>query len=98
MLLDIAKLPTAENSSIHLHPGDNVAVARVPLGAGAELQVEGVRLKTRDAIPAGHKVALREIRPGKWCCAMDRPSAAPACLSIPAVTSTPTICPSRNCI
>jgi altronate dehydratase len=65
MLLDIAKLPTAENSSIHLHPSDNVAVARVPLNAGAELRVAGVRLETRDAIPAGHKVALREIHPGE---------------------------------
>ena len=31
MLLDIAKLPTAENSAIHLNPADNVAIARVPL-------------------------------------------------------------------
>ena len=65
MLLDIAKLPTAGNSTIHLHPSDNVAVARVPLGAGAELLVAGARLETRDAIPAGHKVALREIQPGE---------------------------------
>jgi len=65
MLLDIAKLPTAGNSSIHLHPSDNVAVARVPLGAGAELQVAGIRLETREAIPAGHKIALREIQPGE---------------------------------
>ena len=33
-LLEIAKLPTAENSAIHLHPPDNVAIARVPLSAG----------------------------------------------------------------
>jgi altronate hydrolase len=65
MLLDIAKLPTAENCSIQLHPSDNVAVARVALGEGAELRVNGIRLETRDAIPAGHKVALREIQPGE---------------------------------
>ena len=65
MLLDIAKLPTAENSAIHLHPSDNVAVARVPLAAGVELRVDGLRVETRDAIPAGHKVAVREIRPGE---------------------------------
>ena len=35
-LLEIAKLPTAENSAIHLHPPDNVAMARVPLSAGTE--------------------------------------------------------------
>src|SRR5216684_3005191 len=33
-LLEIAKLPTAENSAIHLNPLDNVAIARVPLPAG----------------------------------------------------------------
>ncbi len=65
MLLEIAKLPTAENSAIHLHPSDNVAVARVPLSAGMELRVDGQTLETRSAIPAGHKVALRAIQPGE---------------------------------
>src|SRR6185295_16504023 len=65
MLLDIAKLPTAENSAIHLHPSDNVAIARVPIPAGAELRVDGVTLTARDAIPAGHKLSLRGIRPGE---------------------------------
>jgi altronate hydrolase len=65
MLLDIAKLPTAENSAIHLHPTDDIAVARVPVPAGAELRVDGVNLRTRDAIPAGHKVSLRTIRSGE---------------------------------
>ena len=36
MLLEIAKLPTAENSAIHLNPQDNVAVARVPLAPGMD--------------------------------------------------------------
>ena len=65
MLLDIAKLPTAGNSVIRLHPTDNVAVARVPIPAGTRLSVEGLQLVTREAIPAGHKVALRAIRPGE---------------------------------
>jgi altronate hydrolase len=65
MLLDIAKLPTAENSAIHLHPADNIAVARVPIASGVELKVDGVRLVTRDAIPAGHKLALASIAPGQ---------------------------------
>ena len=65
MLLDIAKLPTAANSAIRLHPDDNVAVTRVPVPAGADLEVDGARLVTRDAIPAGHKVALRAIPPGE---------------------------------
>src|SRR6266481_5643864 len=65
MLLEIAKLPTAENSAIHLHPTDNVAVARVPLAPGTELRIEGAALKVVDAVPAGHKVALSPIRPGE---------------------------------
>src|SRR5579864_2021804 len=65
MLLDIAKLPTAENSAIHLHPTDDIAVARVPVPAGTELRVDGVRLVTRDEIPAGHKVALHTIAAGE---------------------------------
>ncbi len=64
MLLDIAKLPTAENSALHLHPEDNVAIARVPIAAGTELRVDGVTVKALDAIPAGHKLALRAIRAG----------------------------------
>src|ERR1039458_215394 len=65
MLLDIAKLPTAENSAIHLHPSDNVAIARVAIAPGTELLVDGVRLVTVDAIPPGHKVALSSIAPGE---------------------------------
>lgn len=65
MLLDIAKLPTAENSAIHLHPTDNVAVARVPIPAGTSLRINGLPLVTLDAIPAGHKVALWDIQPGE---------------------------------
>ena len=65
MLLDIAKLPTAGNSAIRLHPTDNVAVARVPIPAGTELSVEGLQLVAREAIPAGHKIALRDIQPGE---------------------------------
>jgi altronate hydrolase len=65
MLLDIAKLPTAENSAIHLHPTDNVAVARVPIPAGTSLRINGLPLVTKDAIPAGHKVALWDIQPGE---------------------------------
>jgi altronate hydrolase len=64
-LLEIAKLPTAENSAIHLNPLDNVAIARVPLAAGQKLRVDGVDVEVRDAVPAGHKIALGPIRPGE---------------------------------
>lgn len=64
-LLEIAKLPTAENSVIHLHSLDNIGVARVPLSAGQRLVVDGVSVLVRDAVPAGHKVALRVVAPGE---------------------------------
>jgi altronate hydrolase len=65
MLLEIAKLPTAENSAIHLHPSDNVAVARVPIPVAAALRIDGIDLVTADPISAGHKVAVRPIAPGE---------------------------------
>ncbi len=65
MLLEIAKLPTAENSAIHLNPADNIAVARVPLSAGTELRIAGQTVTVRDAVPAGHKVSLQPIAAGE---------------------------------
>ncbi len=65
MLLDIAKLPTAENSAIHLHPSDNIAVARVPLAAGDELRIDGTAVTVRNAVPAGHKIAVANIAAGE---------------------------------
>lgn len=64
MLTDIAPLPTSENSAIRLHPHDNVAIARVALPPGVELQVGNTRVVTREAIPAGHKVSLLPIAAG----------------------------------
>ena len=63
-LVEIAKVPTAENSAIHLHPTDNVAIARVPIPAGAEIRVDGETITALDPVPAGHKIALRPIRTG----------------------------------
>ena len=65
MLLEIAKLPTAENSAIHLHPTDNVAVARVPLAPGMELRIDGKPVDVLDPVPAGHKIAIQPIAPGE---------------------------------
>src|SRR5215469_15745984 len=65
MLIDIEKLPTAENSAIHLHPTDNVAVARVPIAAGTELRIDGMPVVAREPIPAGHKIALWDIAEGE---------------------------------
>jgi hypothetical protein len=74
MLLDIAKLPTAENSAIHLHPTDDIAVARGPVPAGAELRVDGgptaPRAESRDKKP--HILYCGRRRRVKH--AVDRPS------------------------
>src|SRR3954454_4352238 len=64
-LLEITKLPTAQNSAIHLHPDDNIAVARVPLSPGQTIEIEGASITVQDAVPAGHKVALRTIGAGE---------------------------------
>jgi altronate hydrolase len=64
-LLEITKLPTAENAVIHLHPSDNVAIARVALSPGLELRVDGRSITVEDPIPAGHKVALASIGAGE---------------------------------
>jgi altronate hydrolase len=64
-LLEISPLPTAENSAIHLHPSDNIAVARVPLPEGQTLKIAGQPVAVLDPVPAGHKVALRTIGEGE---------------------------------
>ncbi len=65
MLLEITKLPTAENAAIHLSASDNIAIARVPLSAGQQIRVDGRAVTVEDAIPAGHKVALAAIPTGE---------------------------------
>lgn len=64
MLHEIAKLPTAANSAILLHPQDNIAVARVPLSPGQQIEIGGHTITAKQAIPAGHKVALVQIASG----------------------------------
>ncbi len=63
-LLEIAKLPTAENSAIQLHSTDNVAVARVPVAPGTTLRIAGREIQVKDHVPAGHKISLRPIPAG----------------------------------
>ncbi len=64
-LLEIAKLPTAENAAIHLHEADNVAIARVPLSAGQTLRIGGREIEVREPVAAGHKVAIEAIAAGE---------------------------------
>src|SRR5260370_11709718 len=64
-LLEIAKLPTAQNAVIHLNPADNVAIARLALSPGQEIRVSGRTVTLSDPIPAGHKVAIMAIVTGE---------------------------------
>lgn len=58
------RLPQA-NLVLRLHPTDNVGVARVELAPGWHIQCGPLLLQTREIIPAGHKVALRDISAGE---------------------------------
>jgi len=64
-LVEIQSPPTPENAIIRLHETDNVGIARMALSPGQILRVDSAEVTVRNAIPAGHKVALREIRPGE---------------------------------
>jgi altronate hydrolase len=53
----------ATDLTIRLNPADDVVIARVEIPAGTTLPNEqGIRIA--DRIPAGHKIAVRQIKPG----------------------------------
>ncbi len=68
-LVTLTPLATAREAdltevAVHLHPVDEVAVARVPLAPGLRLRTpEGV-VRVARLIPSGHKVALRPVALG----------------------------------
>jgi altronate hydrolase len=64
MLYEIERPATAENAVILLHPDDSVAVARVRVDAGQELQVGGRTVLATAVISAGHKIAIKDIPAG----------------------------------
>jgi altronate hydrolase len=51
--------------AVRIHPADNVAVAVRALPAGSEVDVAGTRVVARDDVPAGHKIALRDVARGE---------------------------------
>ncbi len=55
-------LATLTDSVLRLEPSDPVALARRDLEPGEEISGDGVR--TREAIPRGHKVALVDLPEG----------------------------------
>ncbi len=63
--VEITPAPTPSNSAIHLNPKDNVAIARVRLEAGQRVEVSGRAIELREAIPAGHKLAITAIAAGE---------------------------------
>jgi altronate hydrolase len=48
-----------------LHPSDSVAIALVPLEPGCQITAAGRQITVRQAVPAGHKVAIRPAAPGE---------------------------------
>ncbi len=69
-MANIKKLNNAEQTSmdsclLHLHPSDPVAVTRCELPVGSELVLPGGMIKMREGVPAGHKLALKDILPGE---------------------------------
>ncbi len=59
---------TTDRSVVRLHDEDNVAVALRPLEAGEHVDIGGRRLNVLTSIPAGHKVAIRDIPGGTHVC------------------------------
>jgi altronate dehydratase len=52
------------NAAVVISAADNVATALEPLDAGRTLRIGEATLTVAEAIPRGHKVALRAIRAG----------------------------------
>lgn len=50
--------------SLRMHADDNVALAAVDLPAGRRVQVDGIAVTLRQAVPYGHKLALAPIARG----------------------------------
>lgn len=51
----------SEMSYVHLHPSDQVVVVTRPFSKGETLNVRGSAVVLRDAVPAGHKLAIVPI-------------------------------------
>ena len=56
-------MPSASPVLLHLHPKDNVLVAKTALALGQDIPELGLR--TRAQVPAGHKIAARRIAAGE---------------------------------
>ena len=50
---------------LKINPADNVVVAIQPLSAGAVIEVDGKQITVLEDIPAGHKIAIADIKAGE---------------------------------
>src|SRR5258706_10306503 len=64
-LIDISLPPTRDRAAVLLARQDNVVIARVPLPEGQEIELGGTLIRTRSAVPMGHKIASRAIAAGE---------------------------------
>jgi altronate hydrolase len=55
----------AQACTIHLHPEDAIAIAKCELTVGMTLRFSDGPITVRETVPAGHKLALKEILPGE---------------------------------
>ena len=52
--------------ALKIHPDDDVAVLLSPaIAAGTRVQIDGTTYLTDQAIPSGHKIALRHLAAGE---------------------------------
>jgi altronate hydrolase len=61
----VAVNTSAPERCLLLRPDDSVGLLTRTVAAGTEVVAGGARLRLRDEVPAGHKVALREIAQGE---------------------------------
>ena len=59
----MSRMSRTDSPLLHLHPNDNVLVARTALSLGQEIPELGVRARAQ--VPAGHKIAARRIAEGE---------------------------------
>ncbi|KJE34704.1 hypothetical protein UF64_13390 [Thalassospira sp. HJ] len=53
------------NPFLHLHPEDNVLVARATALAGTEVRLQKITATLGQSIPLAHKIAYRDIEAGE---------------------------------
>lgn len=52
-------------SILRIHPSDNVVVAIQPQSAGAVITVDGKQVTLLEDVPAGHKIAIKDLAEGE---------------------------------